>query len=58
MSEQKYVYWDTDHTERAPHLLVNGDVGRNTATWIYGVLKAMPVSMIEGGKHATVHTYT
>ena len=42
--------------ERAPHAFVNGDVGRITAAQIYGVLKAMPVIMIEGGKHATVYT--
>jgi len=36
--------------ERAPHAFVNGDVGRITAARIYGVLKAMLVSMIEGGK--------
>ena len=42
--------------ERAPHAFVNGDVGRITAARIYGVLKAMPVNMIEGGNHATVYT--
>ena len=42
--------------ERASHAFVNADVGRNTAAWIYVVLKAMTVSMIEGGKHASVHT--
>jgi hypothetical protein len=42
--------------ERAPHAFANGDVGRITAARIYGVLKAMSVSMIEGGKHAAVYT--
>jgi hypothetical protein len=50
------VYWDAEHVERAPHAFVNGDVGRITAARIYGILKAMPVSMIEGVKHATVYT--
>lgn len=56
MSEQKYVYWDAERMERVPHASVNGDVGRITAAPIYGVLKAMPVSMIEGGNHASVYT--
>jgi len=56
MPEQNYVYWDAEHTERAPHAFVNGDVSRITAARIYHILKAMPVSMIEGGKHAAVYT--
>lgn len=42
--------------ERAPHAFVNGDVGRITAARIYGVVKALPVIVIEGGKHAAVYT--